>query len=96
MQDELSRGKFSNWLCYTVTKVCKGKTPPLPKDRKPGPAFEVMDEQEAQMEKMLAGMKVCLASVNAFSQIRLHFGDLFRASWGSLVSIIYDLPYCTI
>lgn len=58
VQDKLSKGQFSNWLCYTATKACKGKTPPLPKDRKPGPEFVPMDPQEAQMEKMLAGMKV--------------------------------------
>ncbi len=45
-------------MCYDLSGVCKSKPPPLPKGRKPGPAFEVIDPKEAEMEKMLAGMKV--------------------------------------
>lgn len=58
MQGKQNRAQFTNWLCYELSGVCRSKPPPLPKSRKPGPAFEPMDAQEAQMEKMLAGMKV--------------------------------------
>lgn len=54
----MTRAQFSNWLCYELTKACAQKPPPLPKDRKPGPPFQVIDPQEAQMQKMMAGMKV--------------------------------------
>ncbi len=54
----MSRSQFSNWLCYDVTGACKQKPPPLPKDRAPGQAFQVIDPEEAQMQKMMAGMKV--------------------------------------
>ncbi|BDA49948.1 hypothetical protein COCOBI_15-0760 [Coccomyxa sp. Obi] len=56
-QDKMSRAQFSNWLCYELTKACASKPPPLPKDRKPVPAFQVIDPQEAQMQKMMASMK---------------------------------------
>ncbi|EIE23021.1 hypothetical protein COCSUDRAFT_6458, partial [Coccomyxa subellipsoidea C-169] len=56
-QGKMSRSQFSNWLCYDVTGACKQKPPPLPKDRAPGQAFQVIDPEEAQMQKMMAGMK---------------------------------------
>lgn len=58
MQGKQNRAQFSNWLCYELSGVCKTKPPPLAKGRKPGPAFQVVDPKEAEMEKMLAGMKV--------------------------------------
>ena len=58
MQGKQNRAQFSNWLCYEASGLCKSKPPPLPKGRKPGPAFQVIDPKEAEMEKMLAGMKV--------------------------------------
>ena len=58
MQGTQNRAQFTNWLCYELSAVCKSKPPPLPKNRKPGPAFEAIDPKEAEMEKMLAGMKV--------------------------------------
>ena len=61
LQGKQNRAQFTNWLCYELSGVCKSKPPPLPKDRKRGPAFEVMDPKEAEMEKMLAGMKACLS-----------------------------------
>ena len=61
LQGKQNRAQFTNWLCYELSGVCKSKAPPLPKDRKRGPAFEVMDPKEAEMEKMLAGMKACLS-----------------------------------
>lgn len=60
-QGKQSRSQFSNWLCYEATSTCKSKPPPLPKDRKPGPAFEVGDPQEMQMAKMMDSMKVRLS-----------------------------------
>ena len=58
MQLKLNRSQFTNWLCRQLTKSCKGKPPKLPADRKPGPPFTVLDEQQAQLQKMMAGMKV--------------------------------------
>ena len=58
MQTKLNRSQFTNWLCRQLTKSCKGKPPKLATDRKPGPAFTVLDEQQAQLQKMMAGMKV--------------------------------------
>lgn len=57
-QARQTRAQFSNWLCYEASAACAAKPPPLPAGRAPGPAFEVMDRQEAELEKMLAGMKV--------------------------------------
>ena len=62
LQGKQNRAQFTNWLCHELSGVCKSKAPPLPKDRKRGPAFEVMDPKEAEMEKMLAGMKACPSS----------------------------------
>ena len=58
-QAKQTRSQFSNWLCYEASGACAAKPPPLPAGRAPGPAFEIMDRQEAELEKMLAGMKVC-------------------------------------
>ena len=57
-QAKQTRAQFSNWLCYEASGACAAKPPPLPAGRAPGPAFEVIDRQEAELEKMLAGMKV--------------------------------------
>jgi hypothetical protein len=56
-QARQTRAQFSNWLCHEASGVCKAKAPPLPAGRTPGPAFEVIDPKEAELEKMLAGMK---------------------------------------
>ena len=58
LQLKLNRSQFTNWLCRQLTSSCKGKTPKLAADRQPGPPFTVMDEQQAQLQKMMAGMKV--------------------------------------
>ena len=58
LQLKLNRSQFTHWLCRQLTSSCKGKTPKLPADRKPGPPFTVLDEQQAQLQKMMAGMKV--------------------------------------
>ena len=58
LQLKLNRSQFTKWLCRQLTSSCKGKTPKLPADRKPGPPFTVLDEQQAQLQKMMAGMKV--------------------------------------
>ena len=63
LQGKQTRAQFSNWLCYEAFKACTKKPPPMPKDRKPGPAFEVADPQEAQLAKMMDSMKVRLAKV---------------------------------
>lgn len=54
---KMNRAQFTNWLCRSLTSSCKGKVPKLPADRKPGPPFTVLDEQQAQLQKMMAGMK---------------------------------------
>jgi len=56
-QARQTRAQFSNWLCHEASGACKAKPPPLPPGRAPGPAFEVIDPKEAELEKMLAGMK---------------------------------------
>jgi len=56
----MNRAQFTNWLCRSLTSSCKGKVPKLPAGRKPGPPFTVLDEQQAQLQKMMAGMKVRL------------------------------------
>ena len=66
-QGKTSRAQFSNWLCYEATSTCTQKPPGLPKDRKPGPAFEVADPQEAQLARMMDSMKVCMAPACAHS-----------------------------
>ena len=62
VQGKQNRAQFSNWLCYEASGLCKSKPPPLAKGRKPGPAFQAIDPKEAEMEKMLAGMKVAHTS----------------------------------
>jgi hypothetical protein len=54
----MTRAQFTKWLCKEATSSCKRKPPPLPKDRAVGPAFEVVDPEEAKMQKMMATMKV--------------------------------------
>lgn len=54
---KMNRSQFTNWLCRQLTKSCRGKTPKVPSDRKPGPAFVELDEQQAQLQKMMASMK---------------------------------------
>ncbi|KAK9833297.1 hypothetical protein WJX81_004369 [Elliptochloris bilobata] len=56
-QAKQTRAQFSNWLCYEASAACAAKPPLLPAGRAPGPAFEVLDPKEAELEKMLAGMK---------------------------------------
>lgn len=56
-QGKMTRAQFTKWLCKEATSSCKRKPPPLPKDRAVGPAFEVVDPEEAKMQKMMATMK---------------------------------------
>ena len=60
----MNRAQFTNWLCRSLTSSCKGKPPKLPADRKPGPPFTVLDEQQAQLQKMMAGMKASSACMH--------------------------------
>ncbi|XP_022756442.1 uncharacterized protein LOC111304186 [Durio zibethinus] len=46
-----------NYLCKDLTKTCKTKPPPLPKDRTPGEPFVPKPTKEAEMEKMLRSME---------------------------------------
>ncbi len=62
MQGHMNRAELTKWLCQELTRSCRGKVPPLPRDRKPGPEFQAMDSKEAEMQKMLAGMKVSCTS----------------------------------
>ena len=47
------------WLCRELTSACKREAPPLPKDRKKGPAFKTADPQDLELNKMMANMKAC-------------------------------------
>ncbi|OMO91624.1 hypothetical protein COLO4_18228 [Corchorus olitorius] len=46
-----------NYLCKDLTKSCKTKPPPLPKNRTPGEPFVAKPTKEAEMEKMLRSME---------------------------------------
>ncbi|OMO67329.1 hypothetical protein CCACVL1_20603 [Corchorus capsularis] len=46
-----------NYLCKDLTKSCKTKPPPLPKNRTPGEPFVPKPTKEAEMEKMLRSME---------------------------------------
>ncbi|XP_039066189.1 uncharacterized protein LOC120211781 [Hibiscus syriacus] len=48
---------LANYLCKDLTKACKTKPPPLPKDRTPGEPFVPKPTKEAEMEKMLRSME---------------------------------------
>lgn len=48
---------LTNYLCKDLTKACKTKPPPLPKDRTPGEPFVPKPTKEAEMEKMLRSME---------------------------------------
>ncbi|KAE8712549.1 Mitochondrial substrate carrier family protein P [Hibiscus syriacus] len=48
---------LANYLCKDLTKACKTKPPPLPKDRIPGEPFVPKPTKEAEMEKMLRSME---------------------------------------
>ncbi|GMI89440.1 Sensitive to Salt1 [Hibiscus trionum] len=48
---------LANYLCKDLTKACKTKPPPLPKDRNPGEPFVPKPTKEAEMEKMLRSME---------------------------------------
>ncbi|PPR97624.1 hypothetical protein GOBAR_AA23056 [Gossypium barbadense] len=48
---------LKNYLCKDLTKACKTKPPPLPKDRTPGEPFVPKPTKEAEMEKMLRSME---------------------------------------
>ena len=61
LQGNMNRAQLTKWLCQELTRSCRAKVPPLPRDRKPGPEFQAMDSKEAEMQKMLAGMKVTCA-----------------------------------
>ena len=60
-QDNISDTEILFWL--------PGKPPKLPADRKPGPAFHVLDEQQASLLKMMANMKVSSANPHTLTEM---------------------------
>lgn len=56
-QGDAGRLQVTNWLCQEETDACKKAAPPLPRGRKPGPAFKPMDKQELDMQRMMASMQ---------------------------------------
>jgi hypothetical protein len=50
--------------------------PPLPRSRKPGPAFKVVDKQELDMQRMMASMQVC--GITALTQGMPPYSELQR------------------
>ncbi|CAH9066228.1 unnamed protein product [Cuscuta europaea] len=46
-----------NFLCKDLTKACRKKPPPIPKDRTPGEPFVPKSSKEAEMEKLLRSMQ---------------------------------------
>ena len=77
LQGNMNRAQLTKWLCQELTRSCRAKAPPLPRDRKPGPEFQAMDSKEAEMQKMLAGMKVTLCT-------RRHIWDTVPARGGQV------------
>ncbi len=49
---------MTKWLCREETTACTKAAPKLPKGRKPGPAFKVVDQKELDMQRMMASMQV--------------------------------------
>ena len=47
----------AKWLCTVATDACRRAAPPLPAGRKKGPAFKEIDEQELNMQRMMASMQ---------------------------------------
>jgi hypothetical protein len=58
-QGDKERAAFTKWLCRELTGACTREAPPLPKDRKKGPAFKTADPQDLELNKMMANMKAC-------------------------------------
>ena len=56
-QGTKERAAFTRWLCRELTSACKREAPPLPKDRRKGPAFKTADPQDLELNKMMANMK---------------------------------------
>ena len=50
------RAALEQLLCRDLGDACSQPPPPLPASRPPGPAFEEMSEQEAEMEKLMRSM----------------------------------------
>ncbi|KAL2641247.1 hypothetical protein R1flu_008834 [Riccia fluitans] len=50
------RAALSKYLCKDLSKACAGKTPPVPKDREPGPPFTPKPSKDAEMEKIMRSM----------------------------------------
>lgn len=57
-QGDSGRLAVTKWLCTVATDACTRKVPPLPASRSKGPAFKEIDEQELNMQRMMASMQV--------------------------------------
>lgn len=62
------RSALSSEACHESTDVCRKKPPPVPKDRKLGPAHVPMSAEELQREQMMASMKAAGLGGQMFSR----------------------------
>ncbi|XP_073277825.1 uncharacterized protein [Primulina huaijiensis] len=46
-----------NYICKDLTKACRSKLPPVPKDRIPGEPFVAKSTKEAEMERLMKSME---------------------------------------
>mmetsp|Transcript_10321 Transcript_10321/g.33311 ORF Transcript_10321/g.33311 Transcript_10321/m.33311 type:complete len:315 (+) Transcript_10321:111-1055(+) len=51
------RAALTNLVCYELSETCIGKTPKMPKGRKPGPTFQPLTDKEREMATMMHGMQ---------------------------------------
>jgi hypothetical protein len=61
------RAALEQLICRDLGDSCAKPPPPLPANRPPGPAFEEMSEQEAEMEKLMRSMSGIPGMPGAFS-----------------------------
>jgi len=54
---DIQRAGLESLLCVEVSGACNKKPPPLPKTRKPGPAFAARSEDDLEMEKIKKEME---------------------------------------
>lgn len=66
-----NRAQFNNWLCYELTGICSEKPGPVPKGRRPSPAFKPRKADEPNMDKMMADMQAAGLKGQMFSRDEL-------------------------
>eukprot|EP00775_Hariotina_reticulata_P005009 gene5009-5250_t len=63
-----SRSALVQLACYEQSNACSARTPPLPKDRKPGPEHIAMSAEEEQQKKLMDSMKAAGMSGQMFNK----------------------------